>query len=506
MTDRPVLEAPYLGLRFSNFLLACRARGLACAAILIFGILLVSCSLSKGPSFEGVDSNLPVISDVRFLPDVTSIALEWDLPKHGFESIRGYLVYRKNASGEFERIAFVDNNLSSHYYDKKLSPQTEYTYALAVVSVDSKTSRLSRPFTARTSFIDAVDFVHASEDYAGRIKIFWSPSPNPSIKNYLVQRLDSYSGEFLTIGATDNRLAVEYFDSNLEPGVQYSYRVIAVSYDGANSLPSKEITGRTRALPPTIQGLDLKSGLKSIEISWEELEGDIKGYNIWASDSKDGKYAKLGFVTGSSYEDDSIKPGFTRYYKVTAMDKQNLESKLQEVPIFGELLVPLPKPVVGVAFIDEDKKSGILEWVMPSEREIDGFMIYRRAAGEDEVPSVFDVGMNTEFIDDSMQPGVEYYYVVEAVSDELRSASEPVKLLLPATAEVDSKPATPKESGEEVEEENLSQGMDEKESKAQEAQKPKGLNQDLESQSIAPPEIFYNEDPAQENLTPTPPN
>lgn len=387
-------------------------------AILLLSLLncfFCACSSSQIFGFMGikdeVDPNLPSVKTFRALPDVTSVGFEWRTPKDT-TLIDGYIIYRENKNKEFEKVAFVKNALSTHYYDDKLKPRTEYVYAIAAVGKDSRVSKKSVPLRVKTSFIDPVDFVYASQDYAHKIKIFWSPNTNPIVKNYIIERQDS-NGRFIAIGSTTNRMLVEFFDKNIDNGATHNYRIVAQSYDGVKSLPSKIVTGKTRELPPAIQGIKTTNNkIREIWIEWKPSDSkDVVGYNVWVANSPTDEYRRIAFVTRESYVDKVDANGTLRYYKVTAVDKYKLESEPQEYGVNGQTLPPPQAPNLTKGAIE--KNYAVIEWENGDDNRSVSYNIYRKSGDNDFIKLSHTT--NTSFTDKSIQEGISYTYFITGI-------------------------------------------------------------------------------------------
>ncbi|TLE00876.1 fibronectin type III domain-containing protein [Helicobacter muridarum] len=376
---------------------------------------------------DEVDMSLPVVKSFNALPDSTSIGFEWKVPEGDLDSFIGYVIYRKDSNGNFQKIAFIKNALSTHYFDSKLQPQTDYEYAIALVGEDSRVSKKSEVLKVRTAYIDPVDFVYTSKNYAGRIKIFWSPSPNPVVKNYIIQRKDPKTDTFVNIGSTNNRMSVEFFDNGLDNGIEYSYRVISQSYDGALSVPSKVAIGQTRSAPNTVNGIRATNNKPhAIWVDWDPIEGkDIIGYNVWVADSENANYTKLAFVRSTSYIDKIQENGASRFYKVTAQDIYKLESEKQDVPTKGQTLSPPQTPTI----IDSKIKnnSAVITWNIINDDRIRYYIVYRKGGNYDSI-NRFDRIMTADFIDTNMKKGVTYSYYVVSV-DKFGIESLPSKTI-----------------------------------------------------------------------------
>lgn len=371
--------------------------------------LLISCSKVSTISSslkDEVDNTLPLVHTLRALPDSGSIGFEWDIPD-SVDSISGYVIYRKDSKGQFVRVAHIKDSLSTHFYDSKLEPNTKYEYAIATVGKDFRISPKSDTLTVRTSIIEPVRLLYASQIYANRIKIFWTPSKSLSVSGYEIQRLDNNS--FKTIGNTDNRLAVEFFDNNLENNIQHKYRIIAKAYDGTHSSPSKAVLGATREIPkPPLNVVATKDKRYEIWLEWSTPERrDILGYKIFSSNKAYGIYKEIAFVNGTRFIDRIERDGAIRFYKVLTVDRENLQSSLAVKPTQGQTL---PKPESPIIDSVRNADSIRLSWdKIATKREI-SYIVYRVNNQDKTITNFTDI-KDTNFIDDNLPAGDYTYYV-----------------------------------------------------------------------------------------------
>ncbi|WP_043932370.1 fibronectin type III domain-containing protein [Bacillus sp. EB01] len=69
-------------------------------------------------------------------------------------------------------------------------------------------------------------------------------------------------------------------------------------------------------LEPVLYSKATSASETSIKLSWTAANGEIDGYEIFRSTSKNGPYTKLGAVAGTSITDSGLKTGTTYYYKI----------------------------------------------------------------------------------------------------------------------------------------------------------------------------------------------
>jgi Abnormal spindle-like microcephaly-assoc'd, ASPM-SPD-2-Hydin len=70
----------------------------------------------------------------------------------------------------------------------------------------------------------------------------------------------------------------------------------------------------------------------TVELKWEESLTSVAGYNIYRSSEPDGSYTKLEAspVGGASYTDTGLAAGQTYFYRIMAVDANNVESESSE--------------------------------------------------------------------------------------------------------------------------------------------------------------------------------
>jgi fibronectin type 3 domain-containing protein len=121
----------------------------------------------------------------------------------------------------------------------------------------------------------------------------------------------------------------DFIDTKLADGTTYSYRVKAVDVDGLQSEFSEIISATTKAVPSRPKGITAEGGKGKITIFWEaNPEADIARYHIYRKTPFG--FRKIGSTDGTSYTDEKRKDGKTYTYKVSAVDRDDLESPFSE--------------------------------------------------------------------------------------------------------------------------------------------------------------------------------
>jgi hypothetical protein len=125
------------------------------------------------------------------------------------------------------------------------------------------------------------------------------------------------------LSAGPHLIRVQYFEYTGSHALQ-------VRYNGPDTdnrtitIPDEALTSGSYSppSPPSIPGdLDASSnGLTGIGLDWNASSGSGIAYEIYRAVSTDGPYVVVDRVTGTSYEDFSIIPGKTYYYKLKAVN------------------------------------------------------------------------------------------------------------------------------------------------------------------------------------------
>ncbi len=380
-------------------------------------IFLTGCGIQPQPAKRKVDLSLPKVQKIRTLADITTVALEWT-PFYS-ERIDGYAIYRGSGGKKLQRIAVIKDRYSSHFLDTNLKPNMLYTYSITTFTKDNRESAPSEPVSVRTLPIpDSVPFLQAIDHLPREVKLIWRPHPNARVKWYIIERSEPEKQSWKNIATIKGRLNAEYIDRGLKDNKIYLYRVYVKTCDGIVSKPSKVIEASTKARPHIVQGLQATTNLpKKIVVRWQpNPEPDIVYYKVYKSVFEIGPYSVAAKVKKLEYEDRIKEDGVKRYYKVTAVDKDGLESFKQDVPVVGKTLSRPLSPVITDYKVE--KRKFVLSWKSPDGRAVK-YIIKKREINNllNQNEFIFKNITGTTFTDTRLLPGRRYIYEVYAVDE-----------------------------------------------------------------------------------------
>lgn len=372
------------------------------------------------PDVPPIDPNLPKVEGVKTITDMTEVGFEW-IP-HYDEQIEGYYLYRQGPTdGGFERVAKIEDRYASHYVDSGLLPQTQYNYRMSTYSNAGQESPPSSVHTTQTKKrLESVPFLQAIVGLPHRVKLLWRPHPEERVVSYIIERNELDKQNWERIAEVKGRLNAEYIDADLKENHLYRYRVIVQTHNGVYSSPSQVVEAKTKPLPKRIENIQATTDLpKKIIITWNPSpEEDISHYRVYRAPTSILFYTYLAKTNEPRFEDLINSNGADRYYKVTAVDKDGLESLKQSTPTMGATLdVPLP-PAMTQASLQGG--TAIVTWSQVDGRAIK-YDVIKKGAGETQTIQ----GITSQrFEDRALKPGERYTYEIVAI-DEYGLASKP---------------------------------------------------------------------------------
>lgn len=398
--------------------------------LLLLIILSTGCSLKNkltSPKKPKVDTTLETVKQdsIKYISDITSIALEWKPVSD--PRATGYNIYRVNTRDldkKLTLIEHVENRFSSHYVDGKLSPSTEYTYAITVTNKEEQESKATESIQVATlPTIEPVAFIQALSSQPRQVKVLWRPHTNPSVSHYVVEKLIPNGSRNLgwkPIKKLENRFNIEYIDSELKDNTTYVYRVKAVTFDGAYSKPTLGVKATTKELPiPPTDITATKHIPKKIYVKWTPSPTkDVIKYRIYRSNFENASYSYVNEVTKdvNDFTDKFNIDGKKVFYKITALDADGLETTLNVTAAMGQTL-PKPKmPVITLAQIQNGKV--ILNW-QEGDNRAKSYIVYKTIS-----KSFFDTKTikfinirGNRYEDKDIEPNIEYSYSIQAVDE-----------------------------------------------------------------------------------------
>ena len=384
-----------------------------------------------------VAPNLPQVTSIKTLTDLTSVGFEWKMVPS--TEIEGYHLYRlESGKGQkLKRVATIADRYSSHYVDTKLKPGHEYVYQMSTYNKEGFESKQSKPVRVRTKPLpESVSFVRAIANLPKRVKLIWRPHQSSQVSAYIIERaVVREPDNWIKIATVNDRLSAEYMDKDLKDGEVYIYRVRVKLCNGLISEPSSAVKAITKPLPLPPESIHATIDRpKKIHLEWQPSPTkDVVYYKVYRSPFSSAFYIYRAKTNRVFYDDMVDEDGKIYYYKVTAVDKDGLESPMPKVPVMGSTLPKPATPTITDARVFDN--HAILQWKSNDSRTKSFVVVRNHWEGLVKKKREFINISKNSFSDNMMQLGVRYMYQVIAVDRYgIRSEpSEPVELFIEET-------------------------------------------------------------------------
>lgn len=335
-------------------------------AAIIFGFS--ACSSTNLSDTTPID-NLSMVNNLKSLQGMREIGFEWD-PIYD-QNIDGYKIYRREISNdetsEDKLIATIKDRYATHFSDAHLSPNTEYSYTFVSFNKNG-VSKQSSINVKTLNKIEPVSFIQAIAGLPNKIKIIWRPHPDNRVVKYNLYKQDANSDKWYKLTTINNRLSAEYLD-DVRPNLYAKYKVSAVTFNGVESDYSSEVEAISKILPPQIININVTTNLpKKIIITWDAPKyDDFAYYKIYSSKASLLPFFELSTTTENSYEDIVGDDGVSRYYYVTMIDKDGLESPKTGVNVVG-MSLEKPKSPALTGFELQNENTLKIKWISTDNR------------------------------------------------------------------------------------------------------------------------------------------
>ncbi len=334
----------------------------------------------------------------------TSVQLTWNANTEA--DLAGYRVYRAMAgSTSFSQIG---TPTTPGLNDANVTAGSSYTYRVTAVDKtgnESAPANVSATVPVPDTTPPAVPAGLSAQ--AGKpVQLAWTANSETDLAGYRVYRAASGSSTFAVIGAPST---AAHADSNVTPGLAYSYRVTALDKTGNESASSNVVSA---AIP-----VDAPSGLSAIvapgqvELQWTAPAGSIAGYRVERAVDGSTAFAQIAAPNATSHVDTAVSGGNTYTYRVIAVGTAGHAS----VPS-ASVTVPVPDvipPAAPAGLVAAAGKPVQLNWTANSEPDLAGYRVYRAESGSSSFAPLAET-TSPSHSDNNVTPGLAYSYRVTA--------------------------------------------------------------------------------------------
>jgi len=313
--------------------------------------------------------SLDIIDSVTWIYRITgmprSAKILWR--PHTNEKVKSYIIQRKSVlDKEYKDIAKIEGRLNAEYIDKNLEDNAQYQYRIKVLTYDNIISKPSTSVKVITREIpNPIVNIRATKSLAKKITIKWNRSKSKYFERYHLYRSDSIDGNYKLIGKLYNNSFTDNIDID---GKEFFYRVSAVDSDGLESIYDEDtVMGKTISKPKTPKIITAKFFNKQIKIEWDNIDKRTVNYIVFRTEQEgwfDTTEKIFNDITTTTFIDKNIKVGNRYFYKVAAVDKDDVISKYSDSV---EVKVLANKPIKKVVVQPMDDLEVVSESVETTE-------------------------------------------------------------------------------------------------------------------------------------------
>jgi fibronectin type 3 domain-containing protein len=370
------------------------------------------------------------------------------------EEVKGYSIYRAHQrNGPYKEIAFVKGKDANHYLDKgkgsswgnegHLKDNTEYFYKIQSVNVVDVHSPDSPIISAVTKGPPSpVINLYAKNRQARKVPLTWTPVDEEEVKGYSIYRAHQRNGPYKEIAFVKGKDANHYLDKGkgsswgnegyLKDNTEYFYKIQSVNVVDVHSPDSPIISAVTKPIPVPVAGLKANQlEVKQVSLNWHpNPETDIKEYDIFRGKSQQSVKKNIKNVPGTvfSYTDKELENGQKYFYRVRAIDKDNLVGKFSDT--VSSMTKSLPSKPKGLS-IELDNGQIKLSWHKNPEMDIAQYQVFKKAFFSWE--KVGETINPIFFYKDELKEGKTLVFMVKAAdtSKRVSEPSEEISYLVP---------------------------------------------------------------------------
>ena len=316
----------------------------------------------------------------------------------------GYYIYRKNKSGDYEKIATITDKNKTDYTDTKAYSSYKNTYTVKAYN----TNGVSRYFTKGVSayYIPTPKLSSARNTVSG-IKVSWKKVSTAT--NYNIYRKQKGETYWEHIGSV-KKSHLYFIDKDVVNLKNYQYTVRAYDSNGVSEYNSVGVETK-RINAPKISSF--KNVTTGVYLKWGRVSG-ATSYRIYRKTGNgDWKLIKKLNKETFKYTDTNVKSGVKYSYAVKAVCSGDVSGYYTKTTEY------LKKPVITNA---KSTKSGITINYSKTAGA-DKYYVYRRLSGEDDWTRIAIVkgGSTVSYKDETAKKGKTYYYTVRAYSGSYKS-------------------------------------------------------------------------------------
>lgn len=359
---------------------------------------------------------MPYLNKTKFTnvsaSQTNSVLLEWKK----VAGAMNYELYRKTSGQENYELLAVTAELS--YTDEAVTAGETYAYRVCAIRNENGTTvqaELSAAAEASLSF-GTMWFTscEAVDDHS--VKLIWQQ--DSSAAGYYIYRSVKENGTYRKIKTITKNSVLTYTDTKLVPGKKFYYKICTYTKEAGQTAVAGELSAAVMAQPqaggPDFVAVKTNVGNRSLSLEWKKA-ANAAGYRIYRSLSPDKGFAKIKDLDSGTfvgYEDRTVLPGGTYYYRVKAIYVNGSYKGLSAASVTLEGHVA-PSAPIGLHMIQTEEHTLQIDWDLSIGAA--GYKLYRTDKASGTYECIADELSENSYTDDGLTDGKTYFYRVSAI-------------------------------------------------------------------------------------------
>jgi hypothetical protein len=352
-----------------------------------------------------------------------SIYLYWT----GNNGTADTIIEKKLSNGSFAVVATVGPDVSAWTDTSDMIWGAVYTYRAKFrtsgnESVYSDEASAANIYLKAPGSLSARAITAASSEGQGssgaesdRIVLSWSDNSTNETGFEIWKRVYGSTAGY-TLISTVGQNVTEYTDTDIKPGVQYTYMVRA--FIGSTGIFSSYSNAVNAGLGVVNAPLNLRYSIVSsseIELTWQDNSNNESGFKIERKIGDDGDWTETASLPSNSqsYKVIGLNQLYNYYFRVKAYNYSGYYEAYSNEILVSTVIPAAPTKLV-LTPVSSDQVN--LTWQDNSTNET-GFRIMRRSALGLSFIKVAEVDKDvTSYVDRTLSPSTTYRYKIVAVN------------------------------------------------------------------------------------------
>ena len=359
---------------------------------------------------------LPYLNRTKFTnvstPQMKSVLLEWKK----VAGAMNYELYRKTAGQENYELLAVTAELT--YTDEAVTAGETYSYRVCAIRNENGTTVQAELSEVADASLSSASMRFTScetvDEHSARLA--WQQ--DSAAAGYYIYRSVKENGTYRKIKTITKNTVLSYTDTKLVPGKKFYYKICSYTKEDGKTAVAGEMSASVQVQPqadgPDFVAVKTNVGNRSLSLEWKKA-ANAAGYRIYRSLSPDRGFAKIKDLNSGTfvgYEDRTVLPGGTYYYRVKAIYVSGSYKGLSAASVSLEGHVA-PSAPIGLNIVQTGEDTLQIGWDLSIGAT--DYKLYRTDKAGNEYECIADGLSENSYTDEGLIDGTTYYYRVSAV-------------------------------------------------------------------------------------------